>query len=88
MHFLSRFVFTVSNPYFMLKRNDGFYFTDVFGLMFFSPSIYWNYAMTIPLEEIVYLHCHQQGWSTRSVITLVFVFHLFFLISESSSQLY
>lgn len=31
----------------------------LFYLMFFS--VYWDYAMTIPLEEIVYLHCHQQG---------------------------
>ncbi|NWQ84727.1 SGSM1 protein, partial [Columbina picui] len=23
-------------------------------------SVYWDYAMTIRLEEIVYLHCHQQ----------------------------
>lgn len=31
-------------------------------------SIYWDYAMTIHLEEIVYLHCHQQGkaWSWPS----------------------
>lgn len=26
-----------------------------------SRSVYWDYAMTIRLEEIVYLHCHQQG---------------------------
>lgn len=26
-----------------------------------SSSVYWDYAMTIRLEEIVYLHCHQQG---------------------------
>lgn len=27
-----------------------------------SPSsVYWDYAVTIRLEEIVYLHCHQQG---------------------------
>lgn len=26
-----------------------------------SLSVYWDYAMTIRLEEIVYLHCHQQG---------------------------
>lgn len=26
-----------------------------------SGSVYWDYAMTIHLEEIVYLHCHQQG---------------------------
>lgn len=24
-------------------------------------SVYWDFAMTIRLEEIVYLHCHQQG---------------------------
>lgn len=28
---------------------------------FFPPSVYWDYAITIRLEEIVYLHCHQQG---------------------------
>ncbi|KAI5099687.1 small G protein signaling modulator 1-like isoform X2, partial [Silurus meridionalis] len=27
----------------------------------FFNSVYWDYAMTIRLEEIVYLHCHQQG---------------------------
>ncbi|XP_072839509.2 small G protein signaling modulator 1 isoform X2 [Pogona vitticeps] len=26
----------------------------------YEKSIYWDYAMTIRLEEIVYLHCHQQ----------------------------
>lgn len=38
-----------------------------------SFSVYWDYAMTIPLEEIVYLHCHQQGGSTPtcSVITTI-----------------
>ncbi|XP_057674507.1 small G protein signaling modulator 1-like isoform X2 [Corythoichthys intestinalis] len=25
-----------------------------------EKSVYWDYAMTIHLEEIVYLHCHQQ----------------------------
>ncbi|XP_077354471.1 small G protein signaling modulator 1 isoform X1 [Festucalex cinctus] len=25
-----------------------------------EKSVYWDYAMTIRLEEIVYLHCHQQ----------------------------
>lgn len=28
-------------------------------------SVYWDYAMTIRLEEIVYLHCHQQGRAYR-----------------------
>ncbi|KAG9339575.1 hypothetical protein JZ751_023466, partial [Albula glossodonta] len=28
----------------------------------YERSVYWDYAMTIRLEEIVYLHCHQQGW--------------------------
>ncbi|XP_026117213.1 small G protein signaling modulator 1 isoform X3 [Carassius auratus] len=26
----------------------------------YETSVYWDYAMTIRLEEIVYLHCHQQ----------------------------
>lgn len=29
--------------------------------LLFPSSVYWDYAMTIRLEEIVYLHCHQQG---------------------------
>lgn len=29
--------------------------------LFLYSSVYWDYAMTIRLEEIVYLHCHQQG---------------------------
>lgn len=31
------------------------------GFVLPSHSIYWDYAMTIRLEDIVYLHCHQQG---------------------------
>lgn len=31
-----------------------------------SFSVYWDYAMTIRLEEIVYLHCHQQGTAILS----------------------
>lgn len=33
-----------------------------------TRSVYWDYAMTIRLEEIVYLHCHQQG-ELRSRVT-------------------
>lgn len=36
--------------------------TDILQVNLPSPSsVYWDYAMTIRLEEIVYLHCHQQG---------------------------
>ncbi|RVE65805.1 hypothetical protein OJAV_G00120120 [Oryzias javanicus] len=31
-------------------------------------SVYWDYAMTIRLEEIVYLHCHQQINSGGTVV--------------------
>lgn len=31
----------------------------------YEKSVYWDYAMTIRLEEIVYLHCHQQGRDFR-----------------------
>ncbi|XP_047683549.1 small G protein signaling modulator 1 isoform X7 [Prionailurus viverrinus] len=31
------------------------------GDMDYEKSVYWDYAMTIRLEEIVYLHCHQQA---------------------------
>ncbi|NXS24926.1 SGSM1 protein, partial [Mystacornis crossleyi] len=30
--------------------------------------VYWDYAMTIRLEEIVYLHCHQQVDSGGTVV--------------------
>lgn len=29
--------------------------------------MYWDYAMTIRLQEIVYLHCHQQGGSISTL---------------------
>lgn len=51
------------------QTSFGFYFTDVLNVMHFS--VYWDYAMTIPLEEIVYLHCHQQGGSTQSLTLIV-----------------
>lgn len=42
--------------------------------LFLRSSVYWDYAMTIRLEEIVYLHCHQQGkaraGAAGAVITL------------------
>lgn len=31
-------------------------------------NVYWDYAMTIRLEEIVYLHCHQQVDSGGTVV--------------------
>ncbi|KAM4578058.1 small G protein signaling modulator 1 isoform 1-T1 [Fundulus diaphanus] len=34
----------------------------------YERSIYWDYAMTINLEEIVYLHCHQQVDSGGTVV--------------------
>uniref|UniRef100_A0A8D0E5M5 Small G protein signaling modulator 1 n=1 Tax=Salvator merianae TaxID=96440 RepID=A0A8D0E5M5_SALMN len=34
----------------------------------YEKSIYWDYAMTIRLEEIVYLHCHQQVDSGGTVV--------------------
>uniref|UniRef100_A0A3B4YQV8 Small G protein signaling modulator 1 n=1 Tax=Seriola lalandi dorsalis TaxID=1841481 RepID=A0A3B4YQV8_SERLL len=34
----------------------------------YERSVYWDYAMTIPLEEIVYLHCHQQVDSGGTVV--------------------
>ncbi|KAJ8286089.1 hypothetical protein GJAV_G00034420 [Gymnothorax javanicus] len=34
----------------------------------YERSIYWDYAMTIRLEEIVYLHCHQQVDSGGTVV--------------------
>uniref|UniRef100_A0A8C2WN00 Small G protein signaling modulator 1 n=1 Tax=Cyclopterus lumpus TaxID=8103 RepID=A0A8C2WN00_CYCLU len=34
----------------------------------YEHSVYWDYAMTIPLGEIVYLHCHQQVDSGGTVV--------------------
>ncbi|XP_061527621.1 small G protein signaling modulator 1 isoform X2 [Phycodurus eques] len=34
----------------------------------YERSVYWDYAMTIALEEIVYLHCHQQVDSGGTVV--------------------
>ncbi|XP_015671290.1 small G protein signaling modulator 1 [Protobothrops mucrosquamatus] len=34
----------------------------------YEKSIYWDYAMTIHLEDIVYLHCHQQVDSGGTVV--------------------
>uniref|UniRef100_A0A3P9CRH4 Small G protein signaling modulator 1 n=1 Tax=Maylandia zebra TaxID=106582 RepID=A0A3P9CRH4_9CICH len=33
-----------------------------------EKSVYWDYAMTIRLEEIVYLHCHQQVNSGGTIV--------------------
>ncbi|XP_040053198.2 small G protein signaling modulator 1 isoform X1 [Gasterosteus aculeatus] len=33
-----------------------------------EKSVYWDYAMTIRLEDIVYLHCHQQVNSGGTVV--------------------
>ncbi|XP_076855236.1 small G protein signaling modulator 1 isoform X2 [Brachyhypopomus gauderio] len=34
----------------------------------YEKSVFWDYAMTIHLEEIVYLHCHQQVDSGGTVV--------------------
>ncbi|KAM6930411.1 small G protein signaling modulator 1 isoform 2-T2 [Xenentodon cancila] len=34
----------------------------------YERSVYWDYAMTISLEDIVYLHCHQQVDSGGTVV--------------------
>lgn len=38
-------------------------------------SVYWDYAMNIRLEEIVYLHCHQQGKIIHAKLTASFSVH-------------
>ncbi|NXG52389.1 SGSM1 protein, partial [Psilopogon haemacephalus] len=37
----------------------------------YEKSVYWDYAMTIRLEEIVYLHCHQQAVDSGGTVVLV-----------------
>ncbi|XP_048037309.1 small G protein signaling modulator 1 [Megalobrama amblycephala] len=38
------------------------------GELDYEKSVYWDFAMTIRLEEIVYLHCHQQVDSGGTVV--------------------
>ncbi|XP_053336855.1 small G protein signaling modulator 1 isoform X1 [Clarias gariepinus] len=38
------------------------------GELEYERSVYWDYAMTIRLEEIVYLHCHQQVDSGGTIV--------------------
>ncbi|XP_044144749.1 small G protein signaling modulator 1 [Bufo gargarizans] len=38
------------------------------GNLDYEKSVYWDYAMTIRFEEIVYLHCHQQVDSGGTVV--------------------
>ncbi|TRY87558.1 hypothetical protein DNTS_025176 [Danionella cerebrum] len=38
------------------------------GELDYEKSVYWDYAMTIRFEEIVYLHCHQQVDSGGTVV--------------------
>nr|XP_045595808.1 small G protein signaling modulator 1-like [Procambarus clarkii] len=34
----------------------------------FQKSIYWEYALNVRVEEIVYVHCHQQGDSGGTIV--------------------
>ncbi|XP_032458667.1 small G protein signaling modulator 1 isoform X5 [Phocoena sinus] len=44
----------------MLKWTPNQLMNGSVGDLDYEKSVYWDYAMTIRLEEIVYLHCHQQ----------------------------
>ncbi len=51
----------------IMRRGDMRYDSDVWFVgmilnqIWFLHSVYWDFAITIRLEEIVYLHCHQHG---------------------------
>ncbi|XP_066982127.1 small G protein signaling modulator 1-like isoform X2 [Macrobrachium rosenbergii] len=34
----------------------------------FQKSVYWEYALNVRVEEIVYVHCHQQGDSGGTIV--------------------
>ncbi|XP_009299657.1 small G protein signaling modulator 1 isoform X3 [Danio rerio] len=46
--------------YMTLKWTPNQLMNGSVGDLDYEKSVYWDYAMTIRLEEIVYLHCHQQ----------------------------
>lgn len=51
--------------------------TNTYSLFY---SVYWDYAMTIRLEEIVYLHCHQQGKIIQGKLIVSFDVHYLWTI--------
>uniref|UniRef100_A0A8C9CH91 Small G protein signaling modulator 1 n=1 Tax=Phocoena sinus TaxID=42100 RepID=A0A8C9CH91_PHOSS len=52
----------------MLKWTPNQLMNGSVGDLDYEKSVYWDYAMTIRLEEIVYLHCHQQVDSGGTVV--------------------
>ncbi|KAJ8378240.1 hypothetical protein AAFF_G00244440 [Aldrovandia affinis] len=52
----------------------------------YEKSVYWDYAMTIRLEEIVYLHCHQQDLMYPARVSLVDSGGTVVLVSQDGIQ--
>lgn len=40
--------------------NESFLFLSVAFVLSLLSSIYWDYALTVPLRQIVCIHCHQR----------------------------
>ncbi len=53
IHFLVKITVLLAD-----QHDNDILMTDCVFLCF---SLYWDYAVTVFLDEIVYLHCHQQG---------------------------
>ncbi|XP_066509859.1 small G protein signaling modulator 1-like isoform X2 [Hoplias malabaricus] len=51
-----------------LKWTPNQLMNGTMGDLDYEKSVYWDYAMTIRLAEIVYLHCHQQVDSGGTVV--------------------
>jgi len=45
--------------YYNISFKDTLLFLDTCN--FYCCSLYWDYAMNVQVDEIVYVHCHQQG---------------------------
>lgn len=45
-----------------------------------SGSIYWDYAITVSMDDIVYLHCHQLGKMIRINNVKIALSHFFISI--------
>lgn len=51
-------------------KTKGFFFFTIFSWNWFylSFSIYWDYALQVRLDEIVYVHCHQDSETGGTII--------------------
>lgn len=62
INFFSPFFFAMKQNHIMLCLWCIIFKCDFSWIFFFfNSSIYWEYAMSVNVDDIVYLHCHQNG---------------------------